>query len=88
MELILEYLKKHGEQLDTAIAENTGIPLATVHLHLAELAAKNEVVVCQTIRFVDGEEFKGIICRIAGFTPKSKPGAKSGSKSKVQITLS
>jgi DNA-binding IclR family transcriptional regulator len=74
---ILEYLKKHGEKLDMAIALGTGIPLARVHLCLSELAAKREIVSCHSIKFEKGEKIEGISCRIAGYTPPASPGRKA-----------
>jgi predicted transcriptional regulator len=87
MNEILQYLKKHGERSDKDIAAATGIPLAEVHLHLAELKAKGLIMVCQSTKFVKNKEIESIICRISGFIPPAKPGAKAGAKSKVQITL-
>lgn len=84
MHEILQYLKTHGERLDTEIAEATGIPLAKVHLYLSELAAKREIMACYTIRFVKGKKVEGISCRLAGFIPPAAPGRKS----KVQLKLS
>jgi hypothetical protein len=81
---ILQHLKKHGEQMDTAIAKATGISLADVRLHLTELAAKGEIMSCLSIKYVKGKKIEGILCRISGYTPP----AKSGAKPKVQITLS
>jgi len=81
---ILQYLKNHGERLDTDIAEATGISLATVRLQLAELAAKCEIVVCHSIRFKKGKRIEGTIYRIAGYTPPASPGRKS----KAQLKLS
>lgn len=84
MNEILQYLKIHGESLDSKIAVASGISLAKAHLHLSELAAKGEIITCHSIRFENGKKIEGISCRIAGFTPKAKPGAKS----KVQLKLS
>lgn len=84
MKEILQYLKKHGEQLDTDIAVATGISLATVRMHLAELAARYEVVSCQKTRFVKGKKIEGISCRVAGYIPPAAPGRKS----KAQLNLS
>ena len=81
---ILQYVKLHGECLDTDIVAATNIPLDTVHLQLSELAAKYEVMLCDSTRYVKGKEIKAKICRIAGYIPPAKPGAKP----KVQITLS
>jgi len=84
MKTIQQYLKMSGEQLDTEIAVATGISLATVRLHLAELTAKNEVVACYTTRFAKGKKVEGTIYRIAGYTPPAAPGRKS----KAQLNLS
>ena len=79
MKEILEYLKKHGEQLDTQIAEATGISLTDVRLHLSELAAKGEIMACHSIRFEKGKKVEGIKCRLSGYTPPAAPGRKSKS---------
>lgn len=84
MNEILQYLKNHGERLDTDIAEATGISLATVRLQLAELAAKCEIVACHSIRFKKGKRIEGTIYRIAGYIPPAAPGRKS----KAQLKLS
>ncbi|MBU1978384.1 MAG: winged helix-turn-helix transcriptional regulator, partial [Gammaproteobacteria bacterium] len=73
MEKILQYLKKHGEQLDAEIAEAIGISLTDVRLHIAELAAKGEVMACNSIRFEKGEKVEGIRCRISGYIPPAAP---------------
>ncbi|MDP2762507.1 MAG: DeoR family transcriptional regulator [Sideroxyarcus sp.] len=74
---ILQYLKKHGERLDTDIAEATGISLATVRLQLTELTTKYEVVACHSIRFSKSKKVEGTIYRVAGYTPPASPGRKS-----------
>ena len=84
MKEILQYLKTHGERLDTEIAQATGIPLAKVHLYLSELAANKEIMVCHTTRFEKGKKIEGIICRLAGYIPPATPGRKS----KAQLKLS
>jgi transcription initiation factor IIE alpha subunit len=84
MKEILEYLKMHGECLDTEIAEAAGISLTKVRLHLSELAAKGEVIACHSIRFEKGKKIEGLCCRLAGYIPPAAPGRKS----KVQLKLS
>jgi len=42
-----------------------------------KLAAKNEVVLCDSIRFEKGKKIEGILCRVAGFTPPAAPGRKA-----------
>src|ERR1019366_3314229 len=76
MKEILQYLKKHGEQLDMEIAEAVGISLAKVRLHLSELAAKGAVMSCPSIRFEQGKPLKGIRCRLAGSLPPGAPAKK------------
>jgi transcription initiation factor IIE alpha subunit len=88
MNEILQYLKKHGERSDKEIADALCIRLADLHIQLAVLKDKNQIMLCQSTKYVKGKEVKALICRIAGFTPPTKPGVKSGSKSKVQLTLS
>ena len=77
MKEILQYLKTHGEQLDTEIAKAVGISLAKVRLHLSELAAKGEVMSCPSIRFEKGKKIEGIRCRLAGYIPPATPGKKA-----------
>ena len=84
MNEILDYLKKNGEQMDSAIAAATHISLANVRLHLNDLIAKGEIMFCHSIRYEKGKAIEGMSCRIAGFIPPNKPGAKS----KAQLKLS
>lgn len=84
MNVILQYLKMHGERLDKEIAVATGISLVSVRLQLAELTAKHEVVVCQSIRFNKGKKVEKTIYRVAGYTPPASPGRKP----KAQLKLS
>lgn len=77
MNEILKYLKKHGEKLDAEIAEDAGLSLPKTRIYLAELAAKHEVVLCDSIRFEKGKKIEGILCRVAGFTPPAAPGRKA-----------
>jgi DeoR/GlpR family transcriptional regulator of sugar metabolism len=81
---ILQYLKKHGEQLDTEIADAIGMSLVKTRDYLSELSGKGEVISCHTIRFVKDKKMEGLSCRLAGFTPKAAPGRKSN----VQLKLS
>ncbi len=84
MKEILQYLKKNGERLDTEIAEATGLSLAKVRQHLAELAAQGEIMVCHSIKYEKGKKIEGISCRLSGYIPPAAPGRKS----KAQLKLS
>jgi len=84
MNEILTYLKKHGERSDKEIADATGIPLAALRIQLAELAAKNQVMLCRSTKFVKNKEITAIICRISGYSPPAAPGPKP----RVNLTLS
>ena len=77
MQEILQYLKEHGERLDADIAAGTGISLENVCLYVTELAARGEVIVCRSTRYVDDKKIEGMLCRIAGYIPPASPGRKS-----------
>jgi DeoR/GlpR family transcriptional regulator of sugar metabolism len=83
MKEILQYLKVHGERLDTEIAEATGLTLAKVRQQLSELAAKGEIMACHSTKFDKGKKIEGISCRLAGFIPPAAPGRKSKSQLKL-----
>jgi transcription initiation factor IIE alpha subunit len=75
---ILQYLRKHGQRLDSEIAADTGIPLTTVRSCLTALSESGEISRCSVTRFDDGKPVKGVLCRISGYVPVSKPGRKPG----------
>lgn len=77
---ILQYLKKHGQRLDSEIALATGIPLQKVRASINDLSSRGEVSRCSVTRYSDGKPVEGILCRIAGFIPPSTPGRKPGGK--------
>ena len=76
MDEVLQYLKRHGERLDSEIAAATGMTLAKVRLAVSNLAAKGEIMTCRSIRFKDGKQVEAILCRVAGYNlpvgPKKK----------------
>jgi hypothetical protein len=74
---ILQYLKDHGEKLDSEIATGTGISLANVRLRVSDLSARGEVITCRVIRFKDGKKSDGVLYRAAGYIPPPAPGRKS-----------
>ena len=77
MQEILQYLKEHGERLDTEIVAETGISLESVCLGLSELSARGDVIMCRTTRFVDGEKIEGMLCRVSGYIPPASAGRKA-----------
>ena len=76
MQAILDYLKNTGERLDSEIAADTGLSLASVRAGVSDLQARGAVMVCRSIRYKDGKEIDGILCRIAGYIPPAAPGRK------------
>lgn len=76
MQTIHQYLKSRGEQLDSEIATATRIPLTDVRLHLSELSARGDVIVCRSTRYIKGRKSEGMLCRIAGYIPAASPGRK------------
>lgn len=83
MNEILQYLKIHGERLDSEIAAATGTSLAKVRLRLTELSEKREIMICHSIKFEKGKKIEGIRCRLTGFIPPAAPGRKSKSQLKL-----
>lgn len=76
MQAILDYLKTTGERLDTEIAAATGLSLANVRSAAAELKARGAIMVCRSIRYQEGKEIEGLLCRISGYIPQAAPGRK------------
>ena len=74
---ILECLAKHGQRLDSEIAEETGVPLAKVRERLAKLAASGEIITCNLTRFDKGKRIEAVQCRISGYIPPLAPGRKA-----------
>jgi predicted ArsR family transcriptional regulator len=77
---ILQYLKTHGQRLDSEIAAATGIPLRKVRISLTDLSARGEISRCSVTRFSDGKAAEGMLCRIMGSIPPTTPGRKPGAK--------
>ena len=77
MQEILQYMKNSGERLDSEIAAATGLSLAKVRMSVTDLQARGAVMVCRSIRYKDGKEIDGILCRISGYIPPAAPGRKS-----------
>ena len=77
---ILQYLKKHGQLLDSEIAAATGIPLPKVRLSLSDLSERGEISRCSVTRFSDGKPVVATLCRVAGYIPPTTPGRKPGAK--------
>jgi DNA-binding IclR family transcriptional regulator len=83
LKAILQYLKTHGERMDSEIAEATGLSLAKARVQLADLAAKREIMVCHSTRYENGKQIESMKCRLAGYIPPAAPGRKSKSQLKI-----
>lgn len=75
---ILEYLKKHGQLLDSEISVATGIPLKAVRASITDLSVRGEVSRCNVTRYSEGKPVEAIQCRISGYVPPAAPGRKPG----------
>ena len=84
MDGILQYLKTHGERLDSEIAQATGTSLAKVRVRLAELTERKQIMTCYSIRYEKGKKIEGLCCRLTGYIPPASPGRKP--KSQIQIS--
>lgn len=73
---ILQYLKKHGQQLDSEIAAATRIRFPRFASRCFDLSARGEISRCSTTRYSDGKPVEGTLCRVAGYIPPATPGRK------------
>jgi transcription initiation factor IIE alpha subunit len=78
---ILQCLEKHGERLDSQIAEETGVPLAAVRERAAGLAATGALITCSVTRFTNGDRVDAWLYRRSGYIPPAAPGRKAKPKS-------
>ena len=74
---ILNYLKQHGERLDSEIAKATGMSLMDVRRGVVGLAVAGKVITCKLTRFEEGKANEGWLCRMSGYIPQAAPGRKS-----------
>ena len=74
---ILQCLKKYGQRLDSEIAKETGVPLATVRQRLAGLSATGAIITCNLTRFEKGKRIDAWLCRVSGYIPPAAPGRKA-----------
>ena len=77
MNAILSCLTKYGQRLDSELAKETGVPLAKVRQHLAELTATGAIVTCNLTRFEQGKRIDALVCRLSGWAPPPAPGRKA-----------
>jgi hypothetical protein len=73
---ILQCLRKHGQRLDSEIAEETGVALATVRERFALLTGTGEVITCKLTRFENGKPIDTCLYRASGYFPPAAPGRK------------
>lgn len=83
MKEIIQYLKEHGERVDTEIAAATGISLKNVRKYVSELAANREIMACHSVKFEKGKKIEHIVCRLTGYIPPAAPARKSKAQLKA-----
>ena len=44
---------------------------------MSDLSARGDVMMCRSIRYKDGQEIEGMLCRVSGYIPPAAPGRKS-----------
>ena len=74
---VLHCLKKHGQRLDSELAKETGVSVAKVRQHLAELTSTGAIITCNLTRFDDGKRIDGLLYRMSGWVPPPAPGRKT-----------
>lgn len=81
---ILRYLKDNGERLDIELAVEMGAQLETIRHCLSDLSARGDVIMCHAIRYTDGKETEGTLCRASGFSPPPSRGRKPNARDKQE----
>lgn len=76
---ILEFLKTHGDHLDSEIAKSLNLSRSEVATQISQLSSSGHIICCKVTRFSYGTTSEGVNCRIAGSVPKRAPGPKPGS---------
>jgi len=73
---VLECLKRHGQRLDSEIAEETGIAITAVRERLSVLTSSGAVIACKLTRFENGMAINASLYRASGYFPPPAPGRK------------
>ena len=76
---VLQCLKKYGQRLDLELAQEMGMPLATIRRRIAGLEATGEVITCTLTRFENGKRTDAWQCRVSGYVPHAAPGRRAKS---------
>ena len=76
----LNFLKKHGPQLDYEVAREMGVPLAKARERLVALVDSGEAIACTVTRFDNGKRIEALQCRVAGYLPPAAPGRRAKPK--------
>ena len=80
---ILDYLKIHGDQLDSEIADSLHLSRAQVASDISRLSSSGDLICCKVTRYIDGKQVEGVSCRLSGSLPKAAPGPKIGASRNV-----
>src|SRR5688572_22349440 len=76
-EVILQYLRVSGAQLDSQIAVGTDTPIADVRAVLRELSNTRDLITSHVTRFEEGKKIEGTLYRASPFIPPPRLGRKS-----------
>ena len=83
---IIDFLKSHGDCLDSEIAAALKMSRSNVANELAQLSTAGDIICCKVIRYVDGKEIAGVSCRLSGSLPKAAPGPKIGASRNTSMS--
>ena len=83
---ILDFLKTHGERLDSEIANALQMPITRVRSHVSQLSSAGEIVCCKVTRYVDGGKIEGVSYRLSCTIPAPARGPKPGAKRGIVLS--
>ncbi len=79
-EQILDYLKVHGDSLDSDISSFLRVPQSHVSEHISELCTSGDLICCKVTRYTEGKPTESVACRLRralpsfGTAPKTRRG--------------
>ena len=76
-ENVFNCVKKHGQIIDWQIAKELNLSTQEVGVLIGQLKESNKLYTCDIITFENGEEMKGLLCRVSGYAPPGAPGRKA-----------
>lgn len=70
-------VKEQGQMTDRELMSWFKLSLDDIHALISQLTAEKRLYSCDYTLYKDGNEVKGVMCRISGYVPSGYNGKKS-----------